>query len=105
AERLSGRRETGEHDRELLDLMSQGLGYEQMADRLGTTQGAVHRRVPALFTKMAAGRGSGGASAVDDMKRLHAAVVAKQAAAATLSSYVPQRVAEKLARGGVERDE
>ncbi len=39
------------------------------------------------------------------MKRLHAAVVAKQAAAATLSSYVPQRVAEKLARGEVEREE
>jgi adenylate cyclase len=39
------------------------------------------------------------------MKRLHAAVVAKQAAAATLSSYVPQRVAEKLAAGEVEREE
>ena len=94
-----------EHDRELLDLMSQGLGYEQMAERLGTTQEAVDRRVTDLFTKMAAGAGSGGASAVDDMKRLHAAVVAKQAAAATLSSYVPQRVAEKLARGEVEREE
>ena len=35
AERLSGRRETGEHDRELLELMSQGLGYAQMAERLG----------------------------------------------------------------------
>ena len=105
AERLSGRRETAEHDRELLDLMSQGLGYEQMAERLGTTQEAVDRRVTELFTKMAAGARSGGASAVDDMKRLHAAVVAKQAAAATLSSYVPQRVAEKLARGEVEREE
>ena len=39
------------------------------------------------------------------MKQLHAAVVAKQAAAATLSSYLPQRVAEKLARGEVEREE
>jgi adenylate cyclase len=106
AERLSGRRETAEHDRELLELMSQGLGYEQMAERLGTTQEAVDRRVTDLFTNMmAAGAGSGGASAVDDMKRLHAAVVAKQAAAATLSSYVPQRVAEKLARGEVGREE
>src|SRR5207342_1130741 len=105
AERLSGRRETGEDDRELLELMSQGLGYEQMAERLDTTQEAVDRRVTNLFTRMAAGAGSGGASAVDDMKRLHAAVVAKQTAAATLSSYVPQRVAEKLARGEVEREE
>jgi adenylate cyclase len=105
AERLSGRRETGEHDRELLELMSQGLGYEQMAERLGTTQEAVDRRVTELFTKMATGAQSGEASAVDEMKRLHAAVVAKQAAAATLSSYIPQRVAEKLATGDMSQEE
>ncbi len=39
------------------------------------------------------------------MKRLHAAVVAKQAAAATLSSYMPRRVAEKLAAGEVMQEE
>jgi adenylate cyclase len=105
AERLSGRRETGEHDRELLELMSQGLGYEAMAERLGTTQEAVDGRVTGLFTRMAAGATAGGASAVDEMKRLHAAVVAKQAAAATLSSYMPQRVAEKLAAGEVGHEE
>ncbi len=105
AERLSGRRETGEHDRELLELMSQGLGYEAMAERLGTTQEAVDGRVTGLFTRMAAGATTGGASAVDEMKRLHAAVVAKQAAAATLSSYMPQRVAEKLAAGEVGQEE
>ena len=105
AERLSGRRETGEHDRELLELMSQGLGYEAMAERLGTTQEAVDGRVTGLFTRMAAGATSGGASAVDEMKRLHAAVVAKQAAAATLSAYIPQRVAEKLAAGEVGQEE
>ena len=32
-------------DRELLDMMAQGLGYEQMAAALGTTQEAVDRRV------------------------------------------------------------
>jgi len=105
AERLSGRRETGEHDRELLELMSQGLGYEAMAEKLGTTQEAVDGRVTGLFTRMAAGATTGGASAVDEMKRLHAAVVAKQAAAATLSSYIPQRVAEKLAAGEVGQEE
>ena len=105
AERLSGRRETAEHDRQLLELMSQGLGYEEMAARLRTTQEAVDRRVTELFTKMAAGAGTGGASAVDEMKRLHAAVVAKQTAAATLSSYVPQQVAERLASGDVTQEE
>jgi class 3 adenylate cyclase/CheY-like chemotaxis protein len=105
AERLSGRRETAEPDRELLELMSQGLGYEQMAEKLGTTQEAVDRRITELFTTMAAGAQSGISSAVDEMKRLHAAVVAKQAATAILSSYVPQRVAEKLARGEVGQEE
>jgi class 3 adenylate cyclase/ActR/RegA family two-component response regulator len=105
AERLSGRHETGEHDRELLELMSQGLGYAEMAERLATTQEAVDRRVTELFTRMAAGAGAGDASAVDEIKRLHAAVVAKQTAAATLSSYVPRRVAEMLAAGEVGQEE
>jgi class 3 adenylate cyclase/CheY-like chemotaxis protein len=105
AERLSGRRDTGAHDRELLELMSQGLGYEQMADRLGTTQEDVDKRVTDVFTRMASGATSGEASAVDEMKRLHAAVVAKQAAADTLSSYVPHRVAEKLATGDMSQEE
>src|SRR3546814_8118912 len=65
-------------DRELLELMAQGLGYEQMAERLGTTQEAVDRRVTHVFTAMAEGAGSGDARAVDEMKRLHAAVVEKQ---------------------------
>jgi class 3 adenylate cyclase len=39
------------------------------------------------------------------MKRLHAAVVAKQAAADTLSAYMPQRVAEKLAAGDMTQEE
>ena len=105
AERLSGRRDTAEHDRELLELMAEGIGYEEMAARLRTTPEAVDRRVTELFTNMAAGAQGGGASAVDEMKRLHAAVVAKQAAAATLSSYVPQRVAERLAAGEVGQEE
>ncbi|MDP9242549.1 MAG: hypothetical protein M3O84_05165, partial [Actinomycetota bacterium] len=91
--------------RELLELMSQGLGYEQMAEKLGTTQEAVDRRVTELFTKMASGAQSGEASAVDEMKRLHAAVVAKQAATAVLSAYIPQRVAERLAAGDMSQEE
>jgi adenylate cyclase len=76
-----------------------------MAQKLGTTQEAVDGRITELFTKMASGAQSGEASAVDEMKRLHAAVVAKQAAAATLSSYMPQRVAEKLAAGDMTQEE
>jgi adenylate cyclase len=100
AERLSGRRDAGEHDRELLELMSQGLGYAEMAERLGTTQEAVDRRVTQVFTTMAASAGTGDASAVDELKRLHAAVVQKEMAASAFRSFVPERVAAKLQAAG-----
>ncbi|MGH2673780.1 MAG: adenylate/guanylate cyclase domain-containing protein [Actinomycetota bacterium] len=100
AERLSGRRETGEHDRELLELMSQGLGYEQMAEKLETTQEAVDKRVTALFTRMATAAEGGSSAAVDELKRLHAAVVRKEIAATAFRSFVPEQVAAKLQASG-----
>ena len=99
AERLSGRRETGEGDREILDMMSKGLGYEQMAAALGTTQEAVDGRVTELFQRMASDAGSGSAAAVDGMKRLHAAVVEQSTTADAFRSFVPEQVASRLADG------
>ena len=71
-----------------------------MAERLGTTQEAVDRRVTQAFTTMAASAGTGDASAVDDLKRLHAAVVQKEMAASAFRSFVPERVAAKLQAAG-----
>jgi class 3 adenylate cyclase/DNA-binding NarL/FixJ family response regulator len=96
AERLSGRRDAAEEDRQILDMMSQGLGYEQMAERLGTTQEAVDRRVTELFRRLAGGDG-GGAGLVDEFKRLHAAVVEQATSRRTLASFVPQQLADRLA--------
>ncbi len=98
AERLSGRRETAGADREILDMMGRGLGYAEMAEALGTTQEAVDGRVTDLFGRLASGAGEGGA-AVDELKRLHAAVVDRASAARTLRSYVPSQFAEKLESG------
>jgi adenylate cyclase len=95
AERLSGRRETAGADREILDMMGRGLGYAEMAEALGTTQEAVDRRVTDLFGRLAATAGEGGA-AVDELKRLHAAVVDRASAARTFRSYVPSQFAEEL---------
>ena len=100
AERLSGRRDTGEQDRALLDMMAQGLGYEQIADSLGTTQEAVDRHVTGLFQRMAVQAEGGSAAAVDEMKRLHAAVVEKQSEASAFRSFVPEQVAAKLQASG-----
>ena len=99
AERLSGRRETGEGDRQILDMMSKGMGYEQMAEALGTTQEAVDGRVTDLFQRMASDAGSGSAAAVDGMKRLHAAVVEQSTTADAFRSFVPEQVASRLADG------
>jgi adenylate cyclase len=96
AERLTGSQHADDQDRRVLDMMSQGLAYREMAAALGTTQEAVDRRVTELFRRMAGGGSSGG---VDDLKRLHAAVVESSARAETLRSYVPQQVA-----AGLEQD-
>jgi class 3 adenylate cyclase/DNA-binding NarL/FixJ family response regulator len=97
AERLSGRTEHAAADRRILDMMSDGLGYEQIAAALGTTQEAVDRQVTELFRRMAEQAGGGTASAVDGLKRLHAAVVEQSTTASTFKAYLPSQVAERLA--------
>jgi class 3 adenylate cyclase/ActR/RegA family two-component response regulator len=96
AEKLAGRRDTGAEDRRLLDLMAEGLGYEEMAKSLDTTQEALDRRVTELFQRLASDAGRGATGAVDEMKRLHAAVVDREASARTLRSFLPSQVVERL---------
>jgi class 3 adenylate cyclase/DNA-binding CsgD family transcriptional regulator len=95
AERLSGRGDTAERERELLDMMAKGLGYAEIAEALDTTQEAVDSQVTALFQRMA-GDGTG-SSVVDEFKRLHAAVVEQTTSRKTLASFVPQQLADRLA--------
>ena len=91
AEKLAGRRDTEGEDRKLLDLMAEGHGYAEIAETLGTTQEALDRRVTELFERLA-----GGTGAVDEMKRLHAAVVDREASARTLRSFLAPQVVERL---------
>jgi class 3 adenylate cyclase/DNA-binding NarL/FixJ family response regulator len=95
AERLSGRSDAVERERELLDMMAKGLGYAEIADALGTTQEAIDSQVTGLFQRMA-GDGAG-AGLVDEFKRLHAAVVEQTTSRKTLASFVPQQLADRLA--------
>jgi adenylate cyclase len=94
AERLTGSSHADEDDRRILDMMSKGMGYAEMAATLVTTQEAVDRRVTELFRRMAGGETTG---SVDGLKRLHAAVVESSAQAETLKLYVPQQVVAGLA--------
>jgi class 3 adenylate cyclase/DNA-binding NarL/FixJ family response regulator len=95
AERLSGRSDAVERERELLDMMAKGMGYAEIANAIGTTQEAVDSQVTALFQRMA-GDGAG-AGLVDEFKRLHAAVVEQTTSRKTLASFVPQQLADRLA--------
>jgi len=92
AERLSGRRDAGERDRQILDLMARGLGFRDMASELATTPEAVDREVTDLFARL----GGGSTSLVDEFKRLHAAVVGQAASRKTLASFVPHQLADLL---------
>jgi class 3 adenylate cyclase/CheY-like chemotaxis protein len=97
AARLSGREEAPEEDRTILDMMARGYGYAEMAEELGTTQEALDRQVSALFQRLAGEAGRGASHAVDELKRLHAAVVDREASARTLRSFVPVQFADRLA--------
>jgi len=100
AERLAGHDTAQDEDRTILDLMAKGMGYAEMAEALGTTQEAVDRRVTDLFRRMARGDGQGSA-AVDELKRLHEAIVERATQMKTLRSFVPPQLAEGLESGAI----
>ena len=99
ASRLSGQQVGSDEDREILDLMATGAGYAEMAETLGTTQEAIDRRVTELFRRLADEAGRGASHAVDQLKKLHAAVVDREASARQLRSFVPSQFADRLAGG------
>lgn len=105
AARLSDRKEAPEPDREILELMAAGLGYAAMAERLGTTQEAIDRRVTELFRRLAEEAGRGASHAVDELKRLHAAVVDREASTRALREFVPSQVADRLGGAPIEQEE
>jgi class 3 adenylate cyclase/DNA-binding NarL/FixJ family response regulator len=100
AGRLSGSQERSDVDRAILDLMAKGSGYAELAQELGTSQEAIDRMVTGLFQRLAS-EGN-----VDVFKRLHSAVVDREASARTLRSFVPAQLAARLASGeGVNAQE
>jgi adenylate cyclase len=105
AARLSDRGEAPEPDREILDLMAQGLGYAEMAGRLETTQEAIDRRVSDLFRRLAEETGRGADRAVDELKRLHAAVVERETSTQALRSFVPSQLADRIGAVPIEQEE
>jgi len=102
AARFSGGSSRSDEDRAILDLMAAGKGYVEMAEALGAAQEALDGRVALLFRRLATEAEGGTASAVDELKRLHGAVVQREASARTLRSFVPSQVADRLSASSVE---
>jgi adenylate cyclase len=96
AARLSGREDPETEDREILDMMARGLGYAELAERLGTTQESVDRKVTMLFGRLAEEAGQGSSRVVDEFRRLHAAVVDRETSSRTLRSFLPPQVAARV---------
>jgi len=94
ADRLSSRGEAQDEERRILSLMAEGKGYGEIAEVLGTTQEAVDHRVTACFRRLAGEPGE--AQLVDEFKRLHMAVIEREASTRALSSFVPDQVARRL---------
>jgi adenylate cyclase len=105
ASRLSGRRDSLAHDREILNLMAKGVGYAEMADQMGTTQEAIDREVSELFGRLAGQAGRGVSRAVDELKRLHAAVVEREVSTKALREFVPSQVADRIGSTPLEAEE
>lgn len=102
---LSGRYAPEDEEREILDLMARGNGYAEMAERLETTQEDIDRRVTGLFERLARGDGTSASRVVDELKRMHAAVVDREASARTLRSFLPAGVADRIASGAPVQEE
>ncbi len=96
AARLSGREDAATEDRTILDMMAEGLGYAEIAEQLGTSQESVDRKVTLLFGRLADDSSHGANVAVDEFKRLHAAVVDREASSRTLRSFLPPQVAARI---------
>ena len=97
AERLTGSRHADEDDRQILDMMSQGLGYAEMATRAGHHAGGRRSRVTSLFGRMA-GNEAAAASTADAMRGCTRRSWSESAEAESLKSFVPSQVADRPRR-------
>src|SRR5207253_6646949 len=104
AARLSGDVVKSSEDQRILDLMAGGQGYAEMAAELGTTQENIDRMVTTLFQRLADQAGRGASAAVDELKRLHAAVVDRETSTRTLRSFVPSQLADRVASGALDME-
>jgi adenylate cyclase len=87
---------------ELLEMVAEGKPIKAMAAVLKTTPSAVEAAVDRLFLRLAEGVSAGTAGALDRLKRLHSAILAREEQGETLSRLLPTGLATRLRERGVE---
>jgi class 3 adenylate cyclase/FixJ family two-component response regulator len=92
-------------DDALLEMLAEGRPIKAIAAATRSTPGAVETAVEGLFVRLAAGVTAGTVGALDRLRRLHAAIVAREEQGETLSRLLPTGVADRIrARGATPGD-
>ena len=89
-----------EEDDELLAQVAAGRTIKAIAMAAKSTPAAVEASIERLFTNLATGVSAGEAGALDRLRRLHGAIIAREEQGETLSRLLPTGVADQLLAGG-----
>ncbi|MDQ1425669.1 MAG: adenylate cyclase [Acidimicrobiaceae bacterium] len=87
---------------ELLEMVAEGKPIKAMAAVLKTTPMSVEAAVERLFLRLAEGVSAGTAGALDRLKRLHSAILAREEQGETLSRLLPTGLAARLRERGID---
>ena len=92
--------ELSAEEEELLNAVAEGKPIKAIAAQLKTTPANVDTRIERLFVTLAESLQSGEHAALERLKMLHRAIMAREEQGETLSRLLPGGLAEKLQREG-----
>ncbi len=101
-------RRTGGLDTEddaLLELVAEGKSIKAIAAARRSTPGAVEQQIEALFVRLAEGVSTGTAGALERLRRMHTAIVAREEQGESLSRLLPTGVADQIRARGARAGE
>ncbi len=88
-------------DEQLLEMVAEGKPIKAIAVASHTTPAAVEADIERLFLRIAEGVSSGTDGALERLKRLHSAILAREEQGERLSRLLPTGVAARLGRNGM----
>ncbi len=89
-------------DETLLELVAEGRPIKVIAAATQSTPGAVETRIEHLFLQLAEGVSAGTEGALDRLKRMHSAIMAREEHGESISRLLPTGVAERIRARGAQ---